>query len=96
MMDESQHRQFSVQEVGRFDVAISDYGLAMRRLPPTLFLHRCPACGQGDIFKNRLYLEEKCPVCQVRFEREPGGLIVSMVLNYRRKRSRSRLIPFER
>lgn len=74
--------RFSEQEVGRVDVPIGDYGLALRRLLPTLLLHRCPACGRGNIFRNALYLKETCPVCGVRYEREAGGLIVSMVLNY--------------
>lgn len=75
--------RFSEQEVGlgRVDVPIDDYGLALRRLLPTLLLHRCPACGQGSIFRNALY-QETCPVCGVRYEREAGGLIGSMVLNH--------------
>ena len=54
----------------------------MRRLLPTLLRFRCPACGTGPIFRDALYLRETCAHCGVRFEREPGGLIVSMVLNY--------------
>jgi uncharacterized protein (DUF983 family) len=79
---EPARRGFSAEEVARFDVAIQDYGLAARRLLPSVFLLRCPACGQGAIFKNALYLKDLCPVCGVRFERQEGGLIVSMVLNY--------------
>lgn len=75
-------RHYSEQEVARFDEPIRDYALAARRLASSLLAFRCPACGQGNIFKNALYLKETCPYCQVRFEREPGGLIVSMVLNY--------------
>jgi Protein of unknown function (DUF983) len=41
---------------------------------------RCPRCRRGDMFKNRnpwklkqvLHMHEHCPVCDQKFEMEPG------------------------
>jgi uncharacterized protein (DUF983 family) len=51
---------------------------------------KCPRCRQGDIFSGGMYrfsitgqaMNEYCPVCQLRFEREPGYFYVSMFISY--------------
>ena len=43
---------------------------------------RCPRCGERGIFRSRLHLSERCPTCDLRFEREEGGFLGAMTLNY--------------
>ena len=43
---------------------------------------RCPRCGERQIFRTRLHLIERCPRCDLRFEREEGGFLGAMTLNY--------------
>jgi uncharacterized protein (DUF983 family) len=43
---------------------------------------RCPRCGERRIFRSRLQLIERCPTCDLRFEREEGGFLGAMTLNY--------------
>jgi uncharacterized protein (DUF983 family) len=43
---------------------------------------RCPRCGERRIFRSRLHLRERCPTCDLRFEREEGGFLGAMTLNY--------------
>jgi uncharacterized protein (DUF983 family) len=43
---------------------------------------RCPRCGQGGIFSGWFTLRTNCPRCALRFEREEGGYLGAMVLNF--------------
>jgi uncharacterized protein (DUF983 family) len=50
---------------------------------------KCPRCRQGDMFTHRVYnlgkfrqMHERCPVCNLRFEKEPGFFWVSMFMSY--------------
>jgi uncharacterized protein (DUF983 family) len=43
---------------------------------------RCPRCGERRIFRTRLHLIERCPRCDLRFERLEGGFLGAMTLNY--------------
>lgn len=51
---------------------------------------KCPRCRQGNIFAGGMYrlslsgqvMNEYCPVCKLRFEREPGYFYVSMFISY--------------
>lgn len=36
------------------------------------FWLRCPNCGEGHIAEGMLGIQEKCEVCEVRFERKSG------------------------
>ena len=47
--------------------AISSLGLLGRGLR-----QRCPVCGKGKIFRGFIKTNERCPVCNFVFEREPG------------------------
>ncbi|HEY6406478.1 MAG TPA: DUF983 domain-containing protein [Ktedonobacteraceae bacterium] len=42
---------------------------------------RCPYCGKGKLFRKGFTLYEKCPVCDWRFEREPGYWTGAIALN---------------
>ena len=43
---------------------------------------RCPRCGARGIFGSRLHLIDRCPNCDLRFEREQGGFLGAMTINY--------------
>jgi uncharacterized protein (DUF983 family) len=43
---------------------------------------RCPRCASGYLFVTWFKLRSACPRCELRFEREEGGFLGAMVLNY--------------
>jgi uncharacterized protein (DUF983 family) len=43
---------------------------------------RCPRCHEGRIFRRRLTMYWFCPVCELRFLREPGYTTVAIELSY--------------
>ena len=43
---------------------------------------RCPRCGERRIFRSLLHLIERCPNCDLRFEREQGGFLGAMTINF--------------
>jgi uncharacterized protein (DUF983 family) len=43
---------------------------------------RCPVCGRAKLFKDLLWMHEKCPSCGAAFEREPGFFLGSIYVNY--------------
>ncbi|RNL52233.1 DUF983 domain-containing protein [Pedobacter jejuensis] len=49
---------------------------------------KCPRCRKGDIFSGNAYAFKlqktnvNCPVCNLKFEREPGFFYVSMFVSY--------------
>jgi uncharacterized protein (DUF983 family) len=43
---------------------------------------RCPRCGERRIFSSWLHLIERCPNCDLRFEREQGGFLGAMTINF--------------
>lgn len=43
---------------------------------------RCPRCHEGRIFRRRLTMNWFCPVCELRFQREPGYTTVAIELSY--------------
>jgi uncharacterized protein (DUF983 family) len=48
----------------------------------------CPRCRTGEVFQGKLYrkggqkMNENCPHCHMRFEREPGYFYVAMFVSY--------------
>lgn len=54
--------------------------------PATVLLRgvrkRCPRCGERRIFRSWLQLIERCPFCALTFEREQGGFLGAMTLNF--------------
>ena len=58
----------------------------MSRLQAILH-HRCPRCREGAIFRCPLWrgwlaMHERCPVCHLKFEREPGYFLGAMYVSY--------------
>lgn len=48
---------------------------------------RCPRCRSGKIFPRSVFLgfpkmPERCPVCNLRFDREPGYFLGAMYISY--------------
>jgi uncharacterized protein (DUF983 family) len=48
---------------------------------------RCPRCRSGAIFRGSAFLgfpkmNVRCPVCDLRFEREPGYFLGAMYISY--------------
>ena len=42
----------------------------------------CPVCRSGRIFAGSLRMHERCPSCQIKFEREPGYFVAAMYISY--------------
>jgi uncharacterized protein (DUF983 family) len=43
---------------------------------------RCPRCLQGKVYAGFLRMNDHCPVCDHRFEREPGYFLGAMYISY--------------
>ena len=48
---------------------------------------RCPRCRIGGIFRYSIFrgfpkMHERCPVCDLRFEREPGYFLGAMYFSF--------------
>jgi uncharacterized protein (DUF983 family) len=43
---------------------------------------RCPRCGRRGVFVSWFRLRPTCPRCDLRFEKEAGGFLGAMVINY--------------
>jgi uncharacterized protein (DUF983 family) len=43
---------------------------------------RCPRCLRGRVFAGVLRMNEACPECALRFEREPGYFLGAMYFSY--------------
>ncbi len=49
---------------------------------------KCPRCRVGEVFIGQMYgfksqkMNDRCPQCQLKFEREPGYFYVSMFVSY--------------
>lgn len=52
-----------------------------------IFHQRCPRCRSGKIFRGSAFLgfpkmNERCPTCRLRFEREAGYFLGAMYISY--------------
>lgn len=45
------------------------------------FTRRCPVCGQGHLFRRWFTMEDRCPRCDLRFERIDGHLAGALGIN---------------
>ena len=46
--------------------------VAMWREQAAILRQRCPRCFTGQVFRGLIDMNERCPVCDLEFEREPG------------------------
>jgi uncharacterized protein (DUF983 family) len=44
-------------------------------------MRRCPMCGQGHLFRHWLRMVERCPRCDLRFERIEGHWLGAIAMN---------------
>src|SRR5262245_40936912 len=47
-----------------------------------LVQQRCPRCCRGPIYQRGMRMHERCPVCDLRFEREPGYFLGALYISY--------------
>ena len=52
-----------------------------RRVLAVLSL-RCPRCCEGPVWRAPFRMHERCPVCALQFEREPGYFTGAMYASY--------------
>jgi uncharacterized protein (DUF983 family) len=45
-------------------------------------VRRCPRCGGRDLFASWFRIRARCPRCGLRLEREEGGFLGAMTVNY--------------
>jgi len=55
--------------------------------PRAIFRGACPRCGQGAIFRAPLWrgylaMHERCSVCGLKYEREPGYFLGALYFSY--------------
>lgn len=43
---------------------------------------RCPRCASGGLFAGWFAIREACPRCRLRLQREEGGFLGAMTINY--------------
>lgn len=43
---------------------------------------RCPRCGGRGLFSGWFTIRERCPRCRLRLQREEGGFLGAMTINY--------------
>jgi len=43
---------------------------------------RCPRCGARDLFERRFTIRDRCSRCRLRLQREEGGFLGAMTINY--------------
>jgi len=43
---------------------------------------RCPRCLNGPIYRGWIDMHERCPVCELVFEREPGYFVGALYISY--------------
>jgi uncharacterized protein (DUF983 family) len=53
----------------------------------SILRQRCPRCRLGNIFPYSIVrgfpkMHERCPVCDLKFEREPGYFLGAMYISY--------------
>jgi uncharacterized protein (DUF983 family) len=53
----------------------------------SIFQQRCPRCRIGRIFRYSIFrgfpkMCERCPVCDLKFEREPGYFLGAMYISF--------------
>jgi uncharacterized protein (DUF983 family) len=53
----------------------------------SILRQRCPRCRAGSIFRYSIFrgfpkMHERCPVCDLKFDREPGYFLGAMYVSY--------------
>lgn len=67
-------------EINKEEMALSELAAAAKA--------KCPRCRRGDMFSSSMYgfklqkMNEYCPHCNLKFEKEPGYFYVAMFISY--------------
>jgi uncharacterized protein (DUF983 family) len=66
---------------------VSTQGVARSGVFYAIWRQLCPRCRQGRIFKRSIFLgfpamNQRCPVCDLKFEREGGYFLGAMYISY--------------
>jgi len=53
----------------------------------SILRQRCPRCRRGNIFRYSIFrgfpkMHDRCPVCDLKFNREPGYFLGAMYVSY--------------
>jgi len=53
----------------------------------SILRQRCPRCRTGEIFRYSIFrgfpkMQERCAICDLKFEREPGYFLGAMYISY--------------
>jgi uncharacterized protein (DUF983 family) len=53
----------------------------------SILRQRCPRCRTGNIFRYSIFrgfpkMHDRCPVCDLKFDREPGYFLGAMYVSY--------------
>jgi uncharacterized protein (DUF983 family) len=43
---------------------------------------RCPRCCEGKIYAHGMTMNQRCPTCDLLFEREPGYFLGALYISY--------------
>jgi uncharacterized protein (DUF983 family) len=43
---------------------------------------RCPRCGRAPLYRSWFVMDDPCPACGLRYEREHGYFVGAIYLNY--------------
>ena len=43
---------------------------------------RCPRCGRARLYESWFQMQDPCPVCGLRYEREQGYFVGAIYVNY--------------
>jgi uncharacterized protein (DUF983 family) len=65
-------------------VVLADYALdppPVGRMLRRGLLRRCPLCGQGHLFRGWLRMVDRCPRCDLLFERIEGHWLGAIAIN---------------
>jgi uncharacterized protein (DUF983 family) len=55
---------------------------ATRGVIGAILHQRCPRCRRGLVFRGRFTMNNLCPLCAMKFEREPGYFVGAMYVSY--------------
>jgi uncharacterized protein (DUF983 family) len=47
-----------------------------------MLFQRCPVCRRGQVFSGQFAMHERCPCCDLKFEREQGYFMGAMYVSY--------------
>jgi uncharacterized protein (DUF983 family) len=68
------------------DLKTANNGVSESRARRSAFVaalkQRCSRCREGRIFRGSVTMNESCPVCGLRFEREQGYFMGAMYFSY--------------